>query len=107
MVNCNLPASWCKFGGTTPARIGATLGHHSHLQSSWRVAQGIACAADHLLVGFRLGAVRCEAWLAEGVADHRLVEFRLGAERCEASPARGMVVHPLMELASLNLSDKV
>ena len=63
----------CKCGGTTPAQIGATLGHHSHTQSSWRVAQGIACAADHLLVEFLLGAVRCEASLAECAADHRLV----------------------------------
>ena len=80
--------------------MGATLGHHSHHQSSWRVAQGIACAADHLLVGFRLGAVRCEASLAECAADHRLVEFLLGAVRIEASLAKGSADHRLVELGT-------
>ena len=71
--------------------MSAILGHHSHVKSSWHVAQGIAlgrhlgavrneeslavCAADHLLMGFHLGAVRCEASLAIGTADHQLVEF--------------------------------
>ena len=66
------------------------------------VRQGIASyrVADHLLVGFLLGAKRNEASLAKGSADHRLVEFRLGAMRCEASPALGMVDHPLMEFES-------
>ncbi len=94
-------------GHHSRATFGAILGHHSHTQSSWRVAQGIACVADHLLVGFRLGAVRGDASLAEGAADHRLVEFRLGALRCEASPALGMVDHTLMELMVLKLSNKV
>ena len=39
------------------------------------MAQGIAFAADHLLVEFLLGGMRCEASLAEGSADHQLVEF--------------------------------
>ena len=104
-MDCNLPALWCECGGTTPPPISATLGHHSHLQSSWRVAQGIACAADHLLVGFRLGAKRSEASLAECAADHRLVEFLLGAVRIEASLAKGSADHRLVELeccATLN-----
>ena len=92
--------------GTTPAlhlvQTGAPL-----LLNILARGQGIASyrVADHLLVGFRLGAERNEASLAESAADHLWVEFRLGAVRCEASPARGMVDHPLMELfvAACNL----